>query len=253
MLAYTLSDPYHDFDSKEERAWLDAITAKKGRGITEGDLHWVFQGYLPAGTYAECCCYLRSLYDLLHARNACYELWENFVDIWVPMHLQELQTDGTLHAVMGEIRSIYEEKLVLYLRGEMCMEYLKELTVSYLYCRFLEDGHEALLTRLQQTLHGRMLLLRICSHDAVCRPDNLDVLEAHALYFRRPEDVAAQIRAAQGYTDIRSYLAQLTDEVLEAAERGAISQELFEIWDDVLNTLDTETMHFPGGPLCSIN
>lgn len=59
MPRYTLSDPYHDFDSEEERAWLDAIAAKQGRGITEHDLHWIFQGYLPAGTYAECCCYLR--------------------------------------------------------------------------------------------------------------------------------------------------------------------------------------------------
>ncbi len=29
MPPYTLSDPYHDFDSEEERAWLDAIAAKR--------------------------------------------------------------------------------------------------------------------------------------------------------------------------------------------------------------------------------
>ena len=80
MPRYTLSDPYHDFDSEEERAWLDAIAAKQGRGITEHDLHWIFQGYLPAGTYAECCCYLRPLYDFLHSHQAYHDLWENFVE-----------------------------------------------------------------------------------------------------------------------------------------------------------------------------
>ena len=246
---YTLSDPYHDFDSEEERAWLDAITAKQGKGITERDLHWVFQGYLPAGTYAECCSYLRPLYDFLHAHNSYHDLWENLVEIWVPMHLRELQADGIMEAVMREISAIYEEKLELYLSGMMCLEYAKLMTVSYLYATPLADKHDTLIARLKQTLHGRMLLLSICSHNDVCKPDNLDILEAHTLYFRRPEDVAKQIRVAQGYTDIRSYLAQLEDEVLTAAESGAVTDELLAGWDNLLTSLDAATMHLPGGPL----
>lgn len=248
MPLYTLSDPYHDFDSKEERAWLDAITAKQGKGITESDLHWVFQGTLPAGTYAECCSYLRPLYDVLHNRNECLELWENLVEIWVPMHMKELQQDGTLSAVLGEICSIYEEKLELYLRGESYMWLLKSLTVSYLYCVPLADRHEALTARLGQTLHGRMLMLSICSHNDICRPAYLGISE-HAFYFRKPEEVAAQIRAAQGYSDIRSYLAQLIDEVLDVAETGTVSDELLYEWDALLTSRDEETMHLPGGPL----
>ena len=249
MPRYTLSDPYHDFDSEEERAWLDAIAAKQGRGITERDLHWIFQGYLPAGTYAECCCYLRPLYDFLHAHQAYHDLWENLVEIWIPMHLKELQADGTLGAVMAEVHSIYEEKLQLYLRGEMCLEYIKLMTISYLFAAPLADKHEALIARLQQTLHGRMLLLSVCSHDDICRPAYLDTPEEHAPYFRRPQDVAMQIRTAQGYTDIRAYIAQLVDEVLAAAEAGAVTDELLAGWDDLLTSLDAVTMHLPGDPL----
>lgn len=248
MPRYTLSDPYHDFDSKEERAWLDAITAKQGKGITESDLHWVFQGALPAGTYAECCCYLRPLYDFLHAHQSYHDLWENLVELWVPMHLKELQQDGTLGAVMEEINSIYEEKLALYLRGKLDMWVIKSLTISYLFIAPLADKHEALIARLQQTLHGRMLMLSICSHNDICRPAYLGIRE-HAIYFRKPEAVAAQIRAAQGYTDIRSYISQLTDEVLAAAEAGNVTDELLAEWDDLLTSRDEETMHLPGGPL----
>lgn len=253
MPLYTLSDPYHDFDSEEERSWLDAITAKQGRSITESDLHWVFQGYLPAGTYAECCSYLRPLYDFLHAHNSYHDLWENLVEVWVPMHMKELQADGTLGAVLGEICSIYEEKLELYLRGEMCMEYMRLMTISYLYCGPLADRHETLIARLVQSLHGRMLLLSICSHDNVCRPDNLGIFEsnlaAHCAYFRKPEEVAALIRKAQGYTDIRSYLAQLADELLEVAENKTVPEEMLAAWDELLTSVDAATMHLPGGPL----
>lgn len=249
MPRYTLSDPYHDFDSKEERAWLDAITAKQGRGITEHDLHWVFQGYLPAGTYAECCSYLRPLYDFLHAHQSYHDLWENLVEIWIPMHLKELQADGTLGAVMEEVHSIYEEKLQLYLSGKMSLEYIKLMSISYLFAAPLADKHAALIARLQQTLHGRLLLLSICSHDDIRRPDYLDIPEEHAPYFRRPEEVATQIRTAQGYTDIRAYIEQLVDEVLSAAEEGTVSDELLAGWDDLLTSMDAATMHLPGGPL----
>ena len=248
MPSFHLSDPSHDFDSEEERAWLDAIAAKQGRGITEHDLHWIFQGYLPAGTYAECC-YLRPLYDFLHSHQAYHDLWENFVEIWIPMHMKELQADGTLGAVMAEVHSIYEEKLQSYLRGEMCLEYIKLMTISYLFAAPLSDKHEALIARLQQTLHGRMLLLSVCSHDNICSPAYLDIPEEHAPYFRRPEDVATQIRTAQGYTDIRAYIAQLVDEVLAAAEEGTVTDELLAGWDALLTDLDTATMHLPGGPL----
>ncbi|MBE6417220.1 MAG: hypothetical protein E7033_01995 [Akkermansiaceae bacterium] len=251
MPRYSLSDPYHDFDSKEERAWLDAITAKQGRGITESDLHWVFQGYLPAGTYAECCCYLRPLYDFLRAHPSYHDLWENLVEIWIPMHLKELQADGTLGAVMEEVNSIYEEKLKSYLRGEMCLEDMKLMTISYLFAAPLADRHEALIARLLQTLHGRMVLLSICAYGDICRPAYLDIPETHAPYFRRPQEVAAQIRTAQGYTDLRAYLAQLVDEVLAAAETGAVADELLDGWDRVLTAADAATMHLPGGPLCA--
>lgn len=253
MAPYTLSDPYHDFDSAEERARLDAIAAKQGRGITESDLHWVFQSYLPAGTYAECCSYLRPLYDFLHAHNSYHDLWENLVEVWVPMHMKELQADGTLGAVLGEICSIYEEKLQLYLRGEMCMEYMRLMTISYLYCGPLADRHETLIARLVQSLHGRMLLLSICSYGSICRPDNMGIieahLEAHFSYFRPPEEVAALIRKAQGYTDIRSYLAQLADELLEVAENKTVPEEMLAAWDELLTSVDAATMHLPGGPL----
>ncbi len=253
MPPYTLSDPYRDFDSAEERAWLEAITAKQGRGITEGDLHWVFQSYLPAGTYAECCSYLRPLYNFLHAHNSYHDLWENLVEVWVPMHMKELQADGTLEAVLGEICSIYEEKLELYLCGGMCMEYMRLMSISYLYCGPLADKHEPLIASLKQSLHGRMLLLSICSYGSICRPDNMGIfeahLEAHFSYFRNPEEVAALIRKAQGYKDIRSYLAQLTDEVLEMAETKTVSDELLAEWDKLLTSVDEATMHLPGGPL----
>lgn len=249
MPLYTLSDPHHDFDSEEERAWLDAITAKQGRGITASDLHWVFQGYLPAGTYAECCSYLRPLYDFLHTHQSYHDLWENLVEIWIPMHLKELQADGTLGAVMEEVNSIYEEKLKLYLSGAMCPEYMKLMTISYLFAKPLADRHRTLISRLQQTLHGRMLLLSICSHDDICRPAYLDIPEAHAPYFRRPEEVAMQIRTAQGYKDIRSYIEQLVNEVLAAVEAGSVSDELLAGWDDLLTPMDAATMHLPGGPL----
>lgn len=249
MPRYSLSDPYHDFDSEEERSWLDAITAKQGRGITERDLHYIFQGYLPAGTYAECCCYLRPLYDFLHAHQSCLDLWENLVEIWIPMHLRELQADGTLGAVMAEVHSIYEEKLQRYLSGEMSLENIRQMTIPYLFAAPLAHKHAALIARLQQTLHGRMLLLSICSHNDICRPSCLDIPEKHAPYFRRPEDVATQIRAAQEYTDIRTYIAQLVDEVLAAAEEGAVTDELLAEWDNLLTSLDATTMHLPGGPL----
>lgn len=255
MPPYTLSDPYHDFDSKEERARLDAITAKQGRGITESDLHWVFQSYLPAGTYAECCSYLRALYDFLHAEKTYHELWENLVEVWVPMHMKELQADGTLGAVLGEICAIFEEKLTLYLRGEMDMGNMKCWAVSYLYCAPLADRHEALMAQLRQSLPGRMLLLAMCRYGRVCEPDNLSIATKHAFspehaaYFRKPEEVAQQIRRAQGYTDYRTYISQLAEEVLTAAEAGAASAQLLERWDELLCEEDAATMHLPGGPL----
>lgn len=249
MLPYTLSDPYHDFDSKEERAWLDAIAAKQGRGITERDLHWVFQSYLPAGTYAECCSYLRPLYDFLHTEKTYHDLWENLVEVWVPMHMKELQADGTLGAVLGEINAIFEEKLLLYLRGEMALGNMECWAVSYLYCAPLADRHEALMAQLRQSLPGRMLLLAMCGYHGVILPDHLEICPEHAFYFRKPAEVMAQIRQAQGYTDIREYLAQLSDAVLEASEAGEISDAQFEAWDELLSKEDQLTMHLPGGPL----
>ena len=38
---------------------------------------------------------------------------------------------------------------------------IKSLTISYLFIAPLADKHAALLARLQQTLHGRMLMLRV--------------------------------------------------------------------------------------------
>ncbi len=253
MPPYTLSDPYHDFDSKEERAWLDAITAKQGKGITASDLHWVFQGYLPAGTYAECCSYLRPLYDFLHSEHSYHDLWENLVEVWVPMHIKELRADGTLQAVLGEICSIFEEKLELYLRGEVHLGDMELWTVSYLYCTLLEDRHEALLARLQQSLPGRMLMLALCGYERVQKPDNMGIMSEHGFYFRTPESVAAQIKRAQGYSDIRVYLAGLEEEVLEAAESGTAPESQLMQWDNLLSTEDTLTMHLPGGPLYTEN
>ena len=58
-----------------------------------------------------------------------------------------------------------------------------------------------------------------------------------------------QIRTAQGYTDIRTYIAQLVDEVLAAAEASTVTDELLAGWDNLLTSLDEATMHLPGGPL----
>jgi hypothetical protein len=69
MGGFTLSDPHWDFRHPESLELLRRIVDKQGVGLTGDDLLSVFNGYLPAGTAAECCAYLHALFQLFRTQS----------------------------------------------------------------------------------------------------------------------------------------------------------------------------------------
>ena len=104
MAGFRLSDPWGDFTSEEDQAYLRSIEAKQGKGLTGEELHCVFQSYLPAGTTQECCSYLHALYELFRTPQDSWseEVWSDVLWIWLYKSRAELEqlTDSVSASVL---------------------------------------------------------------------------------------------------------------------------------------------------------
>ncbi len=91
---YTLSDPYLDFTSPEDKEVLANIITKQGKGLSSNELTIVFQKYCPAGTYAECLNYLPlAFHDIKEHLEGSEDLWENVL-FWITCNKNNLLQDG---------------------------------------------------------------------------------------------------------------------------------------------------------------
>ncbi len=248
--AFSLSDPNHDFDFMEDI--LQAIVAKQGKGLTGDDLRYVFNGYLPAGTYAEVSRYLPALYQHLeHAAPDDFgcDLWENLIVIWIPQHMQQLQQDGSLPRVLEKANHLLQTRLKRYTNHGCVEDYylLDDWCRLYLLSALFADHHAALLTQLQnEGVYGRMLLL---TQHPILRLDHSPCIpDSDKQFFISQAEVDALIESYIPMQHIRRYIAQLTEEILLLEEQQAIDTKLFERWSDCLQEADDATAHLPGGP-----
>ena len=114
MPGFTLSDPHWDFRHPESQELLRGIVAKQGVGLTGDDLLSVFNGYLPAGTAAECCAYLHALFQLFRtpADDDASQLWDTILWIWLEQERSELEKLNQYQRIIDELRRIVHDTLV---------------------------------------------------------------------------------------------------------------------------------------------
>lgn len=114
MSGFRLSDPYKDFTNPESRALLHSIIAKQGVGLTGYELACVFNGHLPAGTAAECCAYLRPLYQLFRNPQEDYagQIWEDILWIWLVKERDALESLNQHRRIIDELRRIVHDTLI---------------------------------------------------------------------------------------------------------------------------------------------
>ena len=114
MAGFRLSDPWGDFTSEEDQAYLRSIEAKQGKGLTGEELHCVFQSYLPAGTTQECCSYLHALYELFRTPQDSWseEVWSDVLWIWLYKSRAELEQLNQYQRIPEELRRIVHGSLI---------------------------------------------------------------------------------------------------------------------------------------------
>lgn len=114
MPAFHLSDPWGDFTSPGDQAYLRSIEAKQGKGLTGEELHCVFQSYLPAGTTQECCAYLHALYALFRTPQDSWaeEVWDDILWIWLHRSRTELEQLNQDQRIPEELRRIVRDTLI---------------------------------------------------------------------------------------------------------------------------------------------
>lgn len=114
MPAFHLSDPWGDFTSPGDQAYLRSIEAKQGKGLTGEELHCVFQSYLPAGTTQECCAYLHALYALFRNPQDSWaeEVWDDILWIWLHRSRTELEQLNQDQRIPEELRRIVHDTLI---------------------------------------------------------------------------------------------------------------------------------------------
>ena len=114
MSGFTLSDPHWDFRHPESQEMLRRIVAKQGVGLTGDDLLSVFNGYLPAGTAAECCAYLHALFQLFRtpADDSASQLWQTILWIWLEQERSELEKLNQHQRIIDELRRIVHDTLI---------------------------------------------------------------------------------------------------------------------------------------------
>ena len=114
MPAFHLSDPWGDFTSPGDQAYLRSIEAKQGKGLTGEELHCVFQSYLPAGTTQECCAYLHVLYALFRTPQDSWaeEVWDDILWIWLHRSRAELEQLNQDQRIPEELRRIVHDTLI---------------------------------------------------------------------------------------------------------------------------------------------
>lgn len=114
MPAFHLSDPWGDFTSPGDQAYLRSIEAKQGKGLTGEELHCVFQSYLPAGTTQECCAYLHALYALFRTPQDSWaeEVWDDILWIWLHRSRTELEQLNQDQRIPEELRRIVHDTLI---------------------------------------------------------------------------------------------------------------------------------------------
>ena len=114
MAVFHLSDPWSDFTSEEDQAYLRSIEAKQGKGLTGAELHCVFQSYLPAGTPQECCSYLHALYEFFRNPQDSWsdEVWDDILWIWLYRSQTELEQLNQFQRIPEELRRIVHDTLI---------------------------------------------------------------------------------------------------------------------------------------------
>lgn len=114
MPGFLLSDPHKDFTHPESRELLRGIIAKQGVGLTGYELACVFYGHLPAGTAAECCAYLRPLYQLFRNPQEEYaaQIWEDILWIWLVQERPALEALNQHQRIIDKLRRIVHDTLL---------------------------------------------------------------------------------------------------------------------------------------------
>lgn len=114
MRSFQLSDPYKDFTHPASRELLQSIINKQGAGLTGHDLLCVFNRHLPAGTAAECCAYLRPLFQLFRTPedDSASQLWEDIIRIWLVQERTALEALNQYRRIIDELRRIVYDTLI---------------------------------------------------------------------------------------------------------------------------------------------
>ena len=114
MPAFHLSDPHKDFTHPESQELLRGIIAKQGAGLTGYELACVFNRHLPAGTAAECCAYLRPLYQFFRNPQEEYaaQIWEDILWIWLVQERPALESLNQHQRIIDELRRIVHDTLL---------------------------------------------------------------------------------------------------------------------------------------------
>lgn len=114
MPEFHLSDPHKDFTHLESQELLRGIIAKQGTGLTGYELACVFNGHLPAGTAAECCAYLRPLYQLFRNPQEEYaaQIWEDILWTWLVQERTALESLNQHQRIIDELRRIVHDTLL---------------------------------------------------------------------------------------------------------------------------------------------
>lgn len=82
------SDPSYDFEGEEEE--LQAIVSKPPAAVTDDELHYVFNSYLPAGTCEEMAFYIPRAFELLRQAEPSCDLMDTLI-VWVHVEWEALQ------------------------------------------------------------------------------------------------------------------------------------------------------------------
>ena len=101
----SFSDPDKDFQEPEDALELERIIKTRDEDITIRDLEWIFNGYLPAGTYNECLYFVDIAYERIDSvfKRMDQVPWEQLdgaldlldrVCLWIRINWQSLSKDG---------------------------------------------------------------------------------------------------------------------------------------------------------------
>ncbi len=134
---FKFSDPCHDFDGLEDI--LSEICHLPLEAVKAKELRYIFNGFLPAGTYEEVVYYLPRAFEEC-CETAEITLLDNVL-IWIGEHKELLASDNLLSSCLAEIAHLFEvfsrnlsfirQDAFIYVEHFEMIEYIMSYLCSY--------------------------------------------------------------------------------------------------------------------------